>query len=366
MLRTYLARALVFAGLALVTSICYLAIEARYLPHGQGFRLPAANLIYPIERPYALAPIWSESDFSECFYARADGLGTMQFQVYSYFDHRRPHPISWTLEDMDHPGGLAVRSGTFPATDMHDYGFVRLRFDPIPRSAGRLYKFTLKSPDTIFRESGAVTLYRTADNDAIAAQRACAAQRPAFSMLFDPAHEHDFVNIFFRYGATVSQIFTPRQEFMTSLQVPLTVGGLPDNYKIHWSLVRIEDQVQIGSGDLAALDQEDWQFADLFLPQRERCYGREYQLTLGAGEAGGNEIGAIGLPLFPYKGSTVTISSGHQPGVKEGFSANLIIMDSQVIRGLRLFHREGHALLTPDEYLSSNMTLWYFPSLPPK
>ncbi len=361
-----MARALVFAGLALVTSFCYLAIRARYLPQGQGFRLPAAGLIYPLVRPYALAPIWRESGFSECFYARADGLGTMQFQVYAYLEHRRPHPVDWTLEDMDHPGGLVVRSGSFPATEMHDYGFVRLRFEPIPRSAGRLYKFALKAPETIFREAGAVALYRMADAQAIAAQRACALSRPSFSLLFDPAHEHEFSNIFFRYGATVSEILTPHQEYMTSVQVQLTVGGLPSDYQIHWSLIRLEDQAQIGSGELDSLNQEDWQLADLFLPRRERCYGRQYKLTLGAGAAGGNEIGAVGLPIFPYRGSTVTVSSGHQPGVRDGFSANLIIMDSQVIPGLRLFQGAGHELLTPDDYLSSNMTLWYFPSTPSK
>jgi hypothetical protein len=360
----------VFAGLALLTSFCYLTIRSRYLPHGQGFRLPAANLIYPVDTPSALAPIWSQSDFSECFYAKADGLGNMQFEVYSYIEHPRPHPVFWTLEDLDSSGGPAVvRNGSFPATDMHDYGFIRLGFDPIPQSAGKLYRLTLKSPDTNFRESGAVLLYRTGDTEAMAAQQAGGAPRPAFSVLFDQTHEHEFMNVFFRHGASVSQVFTPRQEFMTSLQIQMTVGGLPSDYKIHWNVVRLEDNALIGSGDVTAASVEDWQFVDLFLTEREKCFGRDYRVTLGADEGGGSDRGAIGLPVFFLNGSAVTISSRNEPGIKPGFtqghSANLIIMDSRSMRGLRLFYRTGSEL-PPDEYFSSNMTLWYFPSSPLK
>jgi hypothetical protein len=361
-LRRYLARVVVFAGLVLATSVGYLALRAHYLPYGQGFRFPAANLIYPSISRSALAPIWDQSDFSECFYSKADGLGTMQLEVYSYLEHRRPNPVYWTLEDLDKPSSKAVRSGSFPAADMHDYGFVRLRFDPIPQSAGRLYRLTLKSPQTTFRESGAVILYRTGDTEAIAAQQACGAARPTFSVLSDKKHEHELTNIFFRYGATVSQVITPQQDFMTSLQVQMTAGGLRTDYKVHWSIVRLEDQKVIGTGDIATPGVEDWQMVDLFLPERERCNGRAYKLTLGAEEGGGNDMGAVGLPVFPFSGSTVATFSTRGSSIQNGFSANVSIVDSQAMRGLRLW--AGGDLLAPDEYLASNMTLWYFPQRP--
>ena len=219
MLRRFWTQALVIAGLVLITALGYSAIRARYLPYGSGFRFPSANLIYPISTPSALAPIWDQSSFSECFYARADGLGELQFEVYAYFEHRRPHPISWTLEDLDQPGDPPiVRSGSFPATDMHDYGFVRLRFSPISKSAGRLYRLTLESPGTPFREAGAVAMYATADGDAVEAQLAGGSQRPVLSMLFDATRKQEFSNIVFRAGTTVSQVFTPRLTYMTSVQ----------------------------------------------------------------------------------------------------------------------------------------------------
>ena len=363
-----MARAVVFAGIALLTSLCYLAIRTHYLPHGQGFRFPAARLIYPVGTPAALAPIWGQSNFSECFYARADGLATMQLQVYSYHDHVGPQRVNWTLEDLDQPGGApAVRSGSFPARQMHDYGFIRLRFDPLRASAGRLYRLTLKAPDTAAGEAGAVTLFPSADPEASAAQRASGAPGISFSMMFDRTHEGEFSRIFFRHGTTVSQTFTPRQEFMTSLQIPLTVDGRPADYKVHWSLVRIEDGAEVGRGDLDASSVENWQFADLLLPLRERCSGRAYKLTLGP-EEGGDERGSIGVSVYPLKGNAVTIASKSASAVKEGFSVRVIIMDSPVIKGLTFFYKPGSDVLSqaPDGSLYSNMTLWYFPSNPEK
>ena len=362
-LRVYLARAVVLAGIALLTALSYLAIRKHYLPHGQGLRFPAARLIYPVGTPAALAPIWKQSDFSECFYARADGLATIQLEVYGY-DHDRPHRVNWTLEDLDYSGNTwVVRSGSFPATQMRNYGFIRLRFDPLKESAGRLYRLTLKAPDTEFREAGAVTLFPGADPEASAAQRASGAPGIFFSILFDQTHEGEYSYIPIRHGTTVSQIFTPGQEFMTSLQIQVSVGGRPAYYKVHWSLIRVEDGAEVGRGDLDVSSMESWQFADLFLPLRERCSARAYKLTLGS-EDGGDDRGAMGVPVFPLRGNAVTIASKSTSTVKEGFSANVIIMDSLVIKGLRLFYKPGSGVLSqaPDGSLYSNMTLWYFPS----
>jgi hypothetical protein len=155
MFRSFRARCLVLAGLVLITALGYSTIGARYLPYGPGFRFHAANVIYPASTPSALAPIWDQSSLSDCFYARADGLCGLQFEVYACFEHRRPHPISWTLEDLDQLGDPSVaRRGSLPATDLHDYGFIRLRVYPISKIAVRLYRFTLKSPGTPSREAG--------------------------------------------------------------------------------------------------------------------------------------------------------------------------------------------------------------------
>jgi len=361
--RVYLARALVFGGIALLTLLSYLAIGKYYLPHGQGLRFPATRLIYPVGTPAALAPIWSQSDFSECFYARTDGLATIQLEVYAY-DHDRPHRVNWALEDLDYSGGTwVVRSGSFPAAQMRNYGFIRLRFDPLKGSAGRLYRLTLKAPDTASGEAGAVALFPSADPEASAAQRASGAPGISFSILFDRTHEGEFSNIRIRDGTRVSQIFTPRQEFMTSLQIQVTVDGRPAAYKVHWSLIRVEDGAEVGRGDLDASSMESWQFAELFLPLRERCSARAYKLTLDS-EEGGDDRGAMGVPVFPLRGNAVTIASKTTSAVREGFSANVIIMDSLVMKGLQLFYKPGSGVPSqaPDGSLYSNMTLWYFPS----
>jgi hypothetical protein len=367
MFRSFGTRCLVLAGLVLITALGYSTIRARYLPYGPGFRFHAANVIYPVSTPSALAPIWDQSSFLECFYARADGLGELQFKVYAYFEHRRPHPIFWTLEDLDQPGDPSVaRSGSFPATDMHDFGFIRLRFGPISKGAGRLYRFTLKSPGTPFREAGAVAMYATADAEAVEAQVAGGSQRPVVSMLFDTTRKQEFSNIVFRAGTTVSQVFTTRLAYMTSVQIQMTADRLPKDYKLHWSLIRVGDRSPVGSGDLPASSLEDWQFADLFLPKRERCSALEYKLTLSAGADITEKGGIIGLPIFPLSGSIATIISSKKSIVRDGFSAHLVFMDSQTIRGLRLFDQSRDDFLAANENLSSNMTLWYFPTFPAK
>jgi hypothetical protein len=65
-------------------------------------------------------------------------------------------------------------------------------------------------------------------------------------------------------------------------------------------------------------------------------------------------------------GSFATIISSKNSIVKDGFSAQLVFMDSQTIRGLRFFDRSRDDFLAPNENLSSNMTLWYFPTFPAK
>ncbi len=66
--------------------------------------------------------------------------GDLQFEVYAHLEHRRPHPISWTLEDLEQPGDASVaRGGSFPATEMHDYGLIMLR------CSAREYKLTLSA-----------------------------------------------------------------------------------------------------------------------------------------------------------------------------------------------------------------------------
>jgi hypothetical protein len=366
LLRAYLVQALIIAGICLAASLGYLAVSSHYLPHGHGFRFPAANLTYPDYTTPAFAPIWAESSFSECFYSRADDLGLIQIRFYSYLEHRRP-PAFWTLEDMDSRGAPAVvRGGPVPAVRIHDYSFVRLRFDPIARSAGKLYRFTLNAPETPYRDSAAVPMYATNDQEATAAQRACGTDWPSYSVLFDKSRVAQFENIPFRSRTTVSQVFTPRQAFMTSVQIQTTVIGAPKDQKLHWNIVRVEDRALIGSGDLSAASLEDWHFADLFLSRREPCYNRRYKLTIDAPDNLPNEGAAVGVPIFPLNGSIVTVGSATENRSRDGFSAHLVVMDSQATRGLRIFDPSSGDPLPRDEYLSANMMLWYFPTILPR
>lgn len=348
-----------FAGLLLLTFAGYQAIKAHYLPHGEGYRFPETELTHVSHDPTALAPLWYQSPFTEYFYARGDGLGMMQFQVYAYFDHKRPHPVYWSLEDMDHSGGPAVeRSGTFPATEMHDYGFIRLRFEPLAKSAGRLYKFTLKAPETPFRECGAITLYPAMDRDSAALARPAKIDRGSFSVLYDQSGERGLAPLTLGPYITASQVIAPHQRFLTSIQLQLEVQG-PSSHRLKWSITRNEDKAEIGSGELEVARIDDWDFADLYLREREHCAGRTYTVSISDLNATSTDT-PVRLPLFPLKGSSVTVDAP-SAATKEDFSAHIVILDSPSVPGLRLFDAKHDDFLASGEYLSSDTTLWYFP-----
>lgn len=346
--------------LLVATFLAFQQAKAHYLPYGPGLRFPAVRLSYPLVNR-ALAPVWSQSPYSEAFLSKLDGLGGLQVQVYAYLKPRPPKRVQWKLDEVAPGHTDSLRTGWFLASDARDYGFIRLRFPPIANSAAKLYKLTLSAPETRFPECMAIILFSTNSPDARDAAFGAQLPNPLFATVPDENHQDFSSAVLLPGGATLSERFTPTIEWMSAIQLQFVKAreSAPD-YKLRWKIERETDGAAVGSGTLDPAAIDDFQFTDLFLTRPEHSRGQTYRLTLAA-ESQDHSHASIGLPVYPDQAENVTLADSGGSRVLPGVSAFFVMVHSTAYPSFRLFDSTHPASIPANEIFSSNSTLWYFP-----
>jgi hypothetical protein len=84
------------------------------------------------------------------FDVHRDGLSGIRLRTVTWHETPAAHPIRWSLQEVSGSQWqerTVVRSGTLDPTRADDWGYVELRFDPIPATAGGRYALKLVAAD---------------------------------------------------------------------------------------------------------------------------------------------------------------------------------------------------------------------------